>query len=200
MKLEKRGGDISHPSQPATPPRHQKGRSHILIYILILFIAAFFLMTLSFLSHQRSNEQVMGQLNTNVSSLQKMQTALEENVLLLEQVSAQEQEIDALEDALDAAKAAESQSKETISALEKTSEQQKTQLETLQNTVAAMNALTKLQQLLISGDMDACRTWIASMEAAGWDTFLPDAAASGDTSPLQIFQQIKALTAIPAEG
>ena len=200
MKLEKHGGDMSHSSQSATPPRHQKGRSHILVYILILFIAAFFLMTLSFLSHQRSNEQVMGQLNTNVSSLQKLQTALEENVILVEQVSEQELEIEALEDALETAKTTESQLKETISALEKTSTQQKTELETLQNTVSAMTALSELQQLLISGDMDACRTRIAAMEAAGLEAFLPDTAATGDTSPLQVFRQIKALTAIPAEG
>ena len=89
MKFNKRSADASQPPQTAETRHSHTGRSHILVYILILFIAAFLLMALSFLSHQRSNEQVLGQLHTNVSNLEKLQSALEENVRLQEQVDVQ---------------------------------------------------------------------------------------------------------------
>ena len=197
MKLETRSADASPTSQPAVSTCNRKGRSHILIYILILFIAAFLLMTLSFLSHQRSNEQVMGQLNTNVSSLKKLQTALEENLRLQEQLSAHILEIETLENQLETAKTAESQLKEEISALEKSVAQQKTELESLQTTLSAVNALTSLQQHFLAGETDACRALIADMEAAEWAASLSEAEFSAS---LQVFQQIKELTAAPAEG
>ena len=197
MKLEKRSSDASPVSKSAASPRSRKGRSHILIYILILFIAAFLLMTLSFLSHQRSNEQVMGQLNTNVSSLKKLQTALEENMRLQEQLSAYMLEIETLENQLENAKTAESQLKEELSVLDQTAAQQKAELEALNAVLSSMNALSSLQQHFLAGELDICRALIADMESAGWATALPQAEFPAS---LQIFQQIKDLTAISADG
>lgn len=59
MKFEKRadGGDVT-PS-PETP---DTGKKPVIIYILILFLAAFMLMFLSLLAHQRSNSEALGQL------------------------------------------------------------------------------------------------------------------------------------------
>ena len=201
MKLKKRSADTFESPQAANTDCSRKGRSHILIYILILFIAAFLLMALSFLSHQRSNEQVIGQLHTNVSNLQKLQSAMEENIRLQEQVNAQILQLDELKDQLSASQAAQTLLSEKLSALEKTLEQQQKELDTLRQTASAMEALTQLQQLLISGDPAACRNAIANMEAAGLDKLLPStASAPGGVSPYQLFQHAKLLTVVPAEG
>lgn len=201
MKLKKRSADACQAPQVAGTGCTQKGRSHILIYILILFIAAFLLMALSFLSHQRSNEQVLGQLHTNVSNLEKLQSALEENVRLQEQVDVQKFQLEELRKELSASEDAQSQLFEKISGLEQSLAQLQNELDAQKHTVSAMDALVQLQQLLIANDPAACRKLIADMETTGLDKLLPTtAAAPGGISPYQMFQHVKLLTAVPAEG
>ena len=201
MKLEKRSADACQAPQTAETGCVRKGRSHILVYILILFIAAFLLMALSFLSHQRTNDQVLGQLQTNVNSLEKLQSALEENVRLQEQVDVQKFQLEELKKELAASQNTQSELTEKISALEKSLAQQQKELEAIQKTASAVDALNQLQQLLIAGDMVSCRKVITDMEAAGLDKLLPSVpSAPGGLSPLQMFQQAKLLTTVPAEG
>lgn len=201
MKLKKRSADACQAPQTAETAHSSRGRSHVLIYILILFIAAFLLMTLSFLSHQRSNEQVLGQLHTNVSSLEKLQSALEENVRLQEQVDVQKFQLEELRKELALSESAQSQLTEKIAALEIALAQQQKELETLQKTASAVDALTQLQQQLLSGDSAACRKIITDMETAGLDKLLPSSPTiPGGISPQQMFQQAKLLTTVPVEG
>ena len=196
MKLEKRSTDTPQTEPSAVHHHHHKGRSHILIYILILFIAAFLLMTLSFLSHQRTNEQVLGQLSSNVSNLSKLQSALEENLRLQEKINDQTFQMESLEDELDAAQDAQTKLSEKISALEQSSAQQQKELDALRQTASAVDALTQLQIQLMAGDMTACRQIIADMESSGLDKLLPASSAyPGGISPQQMFQQAKLLAA-----
>lgn len=62
MKLEKRSSGAEQApatdSQETTP----KGKKPVVVYIMILFIVAFLLMALSFMMHQRSNSEVLGEL------------------------------------------------------------------------------------------------------------------------------------------
>ncbi len=201
MKLTKRRADAGNSPQTAETACTRKSRSHILIYILILFIAAFFLMTLSFLSHQRSNEQVLGQLRTNVTNLEKLQDALEENMRLQDQIDVQKSQLESLKKELDASQGDQTQLTEKISALESTLAQQQKEVSAHKQTISAMDALVQLQQLLIAGDPAACRKLITDMETTGLDKLLPTTAtAPGGVSPYQMFQQVKLLTAIPAVG
>ena len=73
MKFEKRadGGDVT-PASSGTP---DTGKKPVIVYILILFLAAFLLMFLSMLSHQRSNAEALGQLQNSVSAIQEIQTS-----------------------------------------------------------------------------------------------------------------------------
>ena len=103
MKLE-------HPAEtPETVETAQKPlpdrKRPVLVYIMILFIAAFLLMAFSFLMHQRSNEQVLGELHTSVNLLEDYQQALEANNRLTGQVADLEQELSAATTALETAKA-----------------------------------------------------------------------------------------------
>ena len=58
----------SAPAAPSPQPQPgsggQPGKKPVVIYIMILFIVAFLLMALSFVMHQRSNSEVLGQLET----------------------------------------------------------------------------------------------------------------------------------------
>ena len=69
MKLEKRseGG----PVEPADPT--PAGKKPVVLYIMVLFIAAFLLMAWSFASHQRSNTEALGRLQSSVTAMQGVQ-------------------------------------------------------------------------------------------------------------------------------
>ena len=49
----------------------------VITYIMILFIAAFLLMALSFLMHQRSNTEALGQLQSSMTAMQEIQATQE---------------------------------------------------------------------------------------------------------------------------
>ena len=80
MKFEKRadGGEVT----PASSETPETGKKPVIIYILILFLAAFLLMFLSMLSHQRSNTEALGQLQNSVSAIQEIQATQEQIIEL----------------------------------------------------------------------------------------------------------------------
>ena len=80
MKFEKRadGGEVT----PASSETPKTGKKPVIIYILILFLAAFLLMFLSMLSHQRSNTEALGQLQNSVSAIQEIQATQEQIIEL----------------------------------------------------------------------------------------------------------------------
>ena len=96
MKFEKRadGGDVTPSSE--TP---DTGKKPVIVYILILFLAAFMLMFLSLLAHQRSNSEALGQLQNSVSAIQEIQTSQEQVIDLQKQLSEAQKERDTAEDA-----------------------------------------------------------------------------------------------------
>ena len=178
MKLEQHSAETSKPTQTPTPPSPDRKRP-VLIYIMILFIAAFLLMAMSFLMHRRSNEQVLGELHTSVNLLDDYQQALEANNRLTKQVSE-------LEEALSSAKSAGSQLETERNAAQAERDAAKQQLTSLQQQLAALEALAKAQALYQSGDYTACQAAISAMETAGQDKLLSTAA-------LELFQQLKSL-------
>ena len=76
MKFEKRadGGEVT----PASSETPETGKKPVIIYILILFLAAFLLMFLSMLSHQRSNAEALGQLQATQEQIIELQKRLDE--------------------------------------------------------------------------------------------------------------------------
>ena len=90
MKFEKRadGGEVT-PASSETPETDKKP---VIIYILILFLAAFLLMFLSMLSHQRSNTEALGQLQSSVSAIQEIQATQEQIIELQKRLDETEAE------------------------------------------------------------------------------------------------------------
>ena len=165
MKLEKRsdGSDVT----PELP--EEKGRHPVVVYIVVLFLAAFLLMVLSLVMQHRSN-QAMGRLEDSVSALQETQRAQDENLRL-------QQEIESLTAALT----------ETQSDLAEAEGQLEDQGKALQ----ALNLLYALQQQFSARNYEACEESIAAMEEGALAQYLPREAGDGVTAPAQRYQQLK---------
>lgn len=168
MKFEKRadGGEVT----PTSPEAPEAGKKPVIIYILILFLAAFLLMFLSLLAHQRSNSEALGQLQNSVSAIQEIQ-ATQEQVIELQK------RLDETEKERDDAKADLKASQDSISQLE-----QETQ---------ALLALYNLQQEYLTGNLDGCRLTLQEISDEHLDALLPASGVEGVTSPAQRYQELK---------
>lgn len=170
MKLQKRstGAEDAAPA-PETSLSGRKNKP-VIVYIMILFIVAFLLMALSFLMHQRSNEEVIGTLQSSVTTLQELQDSQDKNVQLQSQLDDANKHSEDLQSQLDESNTAKSEADE--------------------NT-AALLALYTLQQQYAAGDSDACKQTIQAMEDAGQPARLSKDAVGNVVSPAQRYQQLK---------
>ena len=171
MNFERRSDD--QPENPGTSETDKPsgGKKPVVIYIMILFVVAFLLMALSFLMHQRSNSEVLGELQDSVTAMQEVQAGQE--ALLELQGELQE-------------------AQETIEGLEATAEAAEEALADMQVENDALLALYTLQQQYAARDLAACRETIQSMEAGDLVQALPTEGAEGIFSPAQRFEQLKA--------
>lgn len=161
----------------------------VVIYIMILFIAAFLLMALSFLMHQRSNSEALGQLQNSVTAMQEVQATQEENIALQQQLSDLQEELEKTITAYDG----------QLSALVGDVEQKQMALD-------AMTNLYLLQQAYSAGEYESCMEIIVFMEEHRQvDALQIEGAAEGEASegicfpsfwntPSARFQQLKEAT------
>ena len=165
MKFEKRAAAGETPdTAPETDSSSGSGKKPVIIYIMILFLAAFVLMFLSLLAHQRSNTEAIGKLQDSVSALQEVQAVQDQNLKLQE-------EIQKLQDQL-----AQAESDRAGA----------------QDETAALLQLYTLQQQYANGDYDACRHTIQAMEDADQGSALPKSSdTEGVVSPAERYQQLK---------
>lgn len=169
MKFQKRG-DGTQDSTPA-PEESKSGRQKpVFIYIIILFTVAFVLLMISFIQHQRSNQQVLGELHNSVNAIEELQEATDENLKLQKELEKAQEELE-----------------ETKALLEKAQESQDASEE-----AAALLLLYELQQEYAAGQYDACKETIAQMEEGGSVEALPDEPLNDTVvSPAQRFRQLK---------
>ena len=79
-----------HNQTPATPAGGGAGgNKSVVVYIMVLFIAAFLLMAWSFASHQRSNTEALGRLQSSVTAMREVQD-LQDQVIALQKELAEE--------------------------------------------------------------------------------------------------------------
>ncbi|MCI8399483.1 MAG: hypothetical protein HFF90_08830 [Oscillibacter sp.] len=102
MKLEKRAS--GSPSQEPPEDKSPAGKKPVVIYILILFLAAFILMILSLLMHQRSNTEALGQLNDSISAMKDAQASAERIIELQEELEETKELLETFEDAAETAR------------------------------------------------------------------------------------------------
>ena len=158
---------------PKTPV---PSRKPVVLYILILFIAAFLLMALSFAMHQRSNQQAIGELeNSFTTTIKDMQADQDKLLELQDKLSDAENQLEDTQEQLAASETALIESKALF---------------------AAQQQLYCLQQEYASGDYAGCKIIIDKMEASGAAELLSPTPLSTDsgsvTAPYVRFQQLKA--------
>lgn len=134
------------PAPAASPPPAPKtGNKPVVVYIMVLFIAAFLLMALSLFMHQRSNSEVMGELQHSVSTLQEIQ-ALQNQVIELQKE---------LETARETA--------ETFQDASETARNQASHMEhLLEETQKALDWFWQVNDAYVREDLDRCRELVES--------------------------------------
>ncbi len=144
MKLVKRsdGGPVE--------PEENTGKKPVVLYIMILFIVAFLLMAWSFASHQRSNTEALGKLQSSVTAMQGVQDRMLN-----------------LQDELEAAQA-------RIDELERQAELRDSEMEAYQRQYQALASLNSLERLYRQENLEGCRKIIDSMEAEDLAVCLSD--------------------------
>ena len=172
MKFEKR--DTSGSPAPQEEKTSQGGNKPVVVYIMILFIAAFLLMALSFFMHQRSNTEVLGELQNSVNTMQEVQATQEKIIDPQDKLVIAEEEVDRLSDKLE-------KSEQDHTAAENILKQEK----------EALRALYTLQQQYLTLDVEGCAKTIQEAEAAGLPAALSDKSEGGVTSPAVRWQQLK---------
>jgi len=119
----------------------------VIIYIMILFIAAFLLMALSFAMHQRSNQEAIGELETSFNATIAEIQETQEHILALEK------ELDTANDQIFALQA---------DVTEANAAQLSAEME-----ADAMEALYILQQKYSAGLYEECLAYAKQMEEKG---------------------------------
>jgi len=167
MKLEKRseGGPVE-PVEDTAP----KGKKPVVIYILILFAAAFLLMAWSFASHQRSNTEALGRLQDSVTAMQEVQDLQDQVIALQKELAEVEKNAEDLEEA---------------------SSESQAHAEALEKQIEGMSELYVLQQKYSARDFEACRQVMERFEANSYADCLPGLSGEGVTSPAERYQQLK---------
>ena len=145
MKLEKRsdGAPIEQPPAAAGT----KGNKSVVVYIMVLFIAAFLLMAWSFFTHQRSNTEALGRIQSSVSVMQEVQELQEQVIQLQTELAEAKEAADVFEDA------------------NETSRNQASHLEyTLERTKEAMEWFWQLNEAYLKENFELCETMLAADE------------------------------------
>lgn len=166
------------PQETPTAQSEKKAKNqHVIIYIMVLFIAAFLLMTLSSLMQQRSNDEAFGKLETSLSNMQAVQANQDQIIELQRQLSAAGKEQDKL--------------LEEIASLEGRIEDDKVAVEQEQRRTQAMLGLYNLQQNYLTQEYDACMEILQYMEDNQLVALLPKEAIDDATSPSVRYGQLK---------
>lgn len=176
MKFEKRGDvtpeeSVSSPVTPSPEPEKKpQNKKPVIVYIMIMFIVAFLLMAMSFFMHQRSNNEVLGELQDSFNAMQAVQSTQEKVIALQEELADAQDQIDKLDTELGNAR------KETETA----------------NTVSkALLELYTLQQQYANQDYESCKATMSRMESAKLVELLPTEPVNEATAPSLRYQQLK---------
>ena len=172
MKFEKR--NAAGTPEPQEEKNSQDGNKPVVVYIMILFIAAFLLMALSFFMHQRSNTEALGELQHSVSTMQEVQANQEKIIDLQDKLAVAEEELDRVNDKLEAYQA-----------------EQEAAQKALEQENQALRALYELQQQYLTLNMEGCVKTIEDAESTGLPAKLSAISQAGVTAPAIRWQQLK---------
>lgn len=182
MSLERRDSAASTPEEKDTPPQ-SGGKKPVIVYIFVLFIVAFLLMIWSLFSHQRSNTEALGQLQTSVSAMQEVQALQEQVIQLQKELAETKEQLKQEQEAAETAAAAQAEAGALL-----------TERDSLEAQVTALTALYRLQQLYAARDLEACETQISELESGALLDSLDVVSQEGEwtvTPPSERYLELK---------
>lgn len=172
MKFEKRGDGGVPEQTPDSAPSEQKnhGNKPVILYIMILFIVAFLLMAGSFIAHQRSNSEALGQLQNSVNAMQEAQSSQDKLIALQDKLV---------------------KNQDQIADLQKQIKEQEEDLSLSKQAQSALMGLYTLQQQYANHDLDACRATVAWMEKEDLPRLLPKESIREQTPASERYTELK---------
>ena len=163
------------PAAPEKPTSEKERQKRVYAYIAVLFTVAFILILWSFLANHRSNQQVIDQLKGSTSM---MQSTLEQNAKLEDEVKALETEIE-----------------EQMQAFAKAEDAYRASADRQEAIITALDWLGELERYYNAGKLNTARETAQAMRDNGLVPFLPDyplhTSADGDyEAPAERYQTI----------
>ena len=171
--------DLQHAAEHERPTRHNPS---VILYLMILFAAAFLLLLMSFLMQNRSNQEAMDHLEaTSNSAMESLENRLKENEELKAQVAELEEENDALSAQLQE-KAAQAQAEQ----------------EALTAVLQALSDLNTLRSLYNQGRYSDARDFLAGLETGPDGAYVTETwleayrADYADPAQLEVYDPLEA--------
>lgn len=168
----------THQQPPRRPRTVHKQRS-VVLYILLLFLAACVLILISYLVQQRNNAQMLDGLNQSVSAMQSITLLQEENKTLTAQVGDLEAQVKELQDQL-----------EDLTSQADALQEERDKLE---RATQAMDWFWQINEAYVRSRYSTARGLIEEMTASGLtvDDLPTDSPSdTGRFSPAERFQEI----------
>ena len=137
--------DLQHDAEHERPSKHTPS---VVLYLMILFAAAFLLLLMSFLMQNRSNREAMDHLEeTSNSAMESLENRLRENEELKAQVSQLEEENDKL-----------------TQQVQQADDQARQEQEELTSVLQALSDLNTLRGLYNQGRYSDARVFLAGLD------------------------------------
>ncbi len=188
--MDEKKAPVSRGEDGRVPTRRNK--NSLLIYVSVLFAAAFLLVLFSFLLSQRSSSQTISTLSqtsaTAVGRVQELEAAYaqlnEENLRLNAEIESLTEDLSDLQSAYDAMSRQSSDTEDALAAARTQSSEQQAELEDLQMQLAEaqarlddLTAAAQVQTLLMQGaqaalssDTDGLSTVLAQIDVSRLDS------------------------------
>ncbi len=167
-------GELQHQAEHTRSRRSPS----VLGYLLILFAVAFLLLLMAYFQQQRANAETSDALKQSVSAVDAIQTMMEDNEALREQV----EELRAQADEL----------KGQVAELDSARRLQNNELNILDDQLAAMDYLWRIQRYYSRGAFDNARALTDQFRKTDLPAALPQTNPSGvdGVSPLEQYNAL----------
>ena len=171
--------DLQHDAEHERPSKHTPS---VVLYLMILFAAAFLLLLMSFLMQNRSNREAMDHLEeTSNSAMESLENRLRENEELKAQVAQLEEENDKL-----------------TQQVQQADDQARQEQEELTAVLQALGDLNTLRGLYNQGRYSDARDFLAGLETGPDGSYVTETwletyrAGYADPAQLEVYDPLEA--------
>lgn len=185
-------------TRPDAPPASNQRQRPALIYLVILFAAAFVLLLFAYLMQQRNSAEILGnlsELRSSMGNIQSIDQLVEENRTLREKNQALEDTVASMKETIEDLTGQVTELDAARRTQNLNLEQMADQLEAQENTLRPMDLFWQLNKAYIIEDYDVCRELIARLrdhEGTDLTSFLPEDSDGSEDSAARQYREIAA--------